>query len=77
MLREWEKQQPGRSDNMLRAMAHVVPSHLADRNLHPFTTLQPSGLADPMGDKAFDEDDPCAGQPAQAVVALKSSREST
>ena len=25
MLREWERQYPGRSDNMLRAMAHVMP----------------------------------------------------
>ena len=41
MLREWERQYPGRSDNMLRAMAHLVPSHLMDRNLYPFTTLQP------------------------------------
>jgi tRNA 2-thiocytidine biosynthesis protein TtcA len=61
MVREWEKQYPGRSDNMLRAMGHVVRSHLLDRNLHPFASLQPSGVADPMGDKAFDEDDdPCA-----------------
>ena len=62
MLREWERQYPGRSDNMLRAMAHVVPSHLMDRNLHPFTMLQPDGVADAGGDIAFD-DEPC-GTPA-------------
>ncbi len=59
MLREWERQYPGRSDNMLRAMAHLVPSHLMDRNLHPFATLQPTGVPDAGGDVAFD-DEPCA-----------------
>ena len=59
MLREWERQYPGRSDNMLRAMAHVTPSHLLDRNLFPFTTLEATGVPDPQGDVAFDADDPC------------------
>jgi tRNA 2-thiocytidine biosynthesis protein TtcA len=77
MLRQWERDYPGRSDNMLRAMGHVVKSHLLDRNLHPFATLQPSGVADPGGDKAFDDDDPCASgsQPAGAPVPLKLHRE--
>jgi len=56
MIHEWERKSPGRIDNMLRAMGHVVPSHLLDRNLHPFASLQPTGVADPLGDKAFDED---------------------
>jgi tRNA 2-thiocytidine biosynthesis protein TtcA len=67
MLRDWERKHPGRCDNMLRALAHVVPSHLADRNLHPFATLQPSGVADPGGDKAFDDDDECG---TAATIAL-------
>ena len=58
MLREWERQYPGRSDNMLHALGHVVPSHLMDRNLFPFSTLQTTGVADPAGDIAFD-DEPC------------------
>jgi tRNA 2-thiocytidine biosynthesis protein TtcA len=61
MLREWEKKYPGRTDNMFRAMATVVPSHLADRKLFPFETVQATGVADPQGDRAFDPDDePCA-----------------
>ncbi len=59
MLRDWERQYPGRSDNLLRALAHVVPSHLMDRNLYPFTTVQASGVASADGDIAFD-DEPCA-----------------
>jgi tRNA 2-thiocytidine biosynthesis protein TtcA len=75
MLRDWEKKHPGRSDNMLRAMSQLTPSHLLDRNLHPFTTLQATGVADPMGDKAFDEDDACGSQPAVSVVTLKPRQE--
>jgi len=67
MLREWEKKHPGRSDNMLRAMGQLTPSHLLDRNLHPFATLQPTGVADPMGDKAFDADDAGCGSTASAT----------
>jgi tRNA 2-thiocytidine biosynthesis protein TtcA len=75
MLREWERQHPGRSDSMLRAMGQITPSHLLDRNLHPFTTLQPNGVVNPMGDKAFDEDDAgCAG-PSEAPLAFLPLRE--
>jgi tRNA 2-thiocytidine biosynthesis protein TtcA len=71
MLREWEKKHPGRSDNMLRAMSQLTPSHLLDRNLHPFATLQATGVADPMGDKAFDEDDDgCGSTPREQRVML-------
>jgi tRNA 2-thiocytidine biosynthesis protein TtcA len=71
MLREWEKKHPGRSDNMLRAMGQLTPSHLLDRNLHPFATLQATGVADPMGDKAFDEDDDdCGSTPREQRVML-------
>ena len=35
MLRDWEREQPGRIDRIFRAMGDIVPSHLMDRNLHP------------------------------------------
>ena len=60
MLRDWDRRFPGRIDNMHRAFAHVVPSHLMDRELHPFQSLRPTGVADPEGDRAFDEDEDCA-----------------
>ena len=56
MLREWERHHPGRIDNMAAAMGRITPSHLMDRNLHPFATLQAHGLAHADGDKAFDDD---------------------
>ena len=59
MIHEWERQYPGRIDNMFTAMGRVVPSHLLDRNLFPFTTLKATGVADADGDIAFD-DEPCA-----------------
>ncbi len=65
MIHEWERQTPGRIDNLLHALQHVTPSHLMDRNLYPFTTLQARGAPDPDGDKAFD-DEPCT-PPATAV----------
>jgi tRNA 2-thiocytidine biosynthesis protein TtcA len=36
MLAEWERQQPGRSENIFRALTHVSPSQLADRQLFDF-----------------------------------------
>jgi tRNA 2-thiocytidine biosynthesis protein TtcA len=60
MLRDWDRRFPGRIDNMHRAFAHVVPSHLMDRELHPFTTLQPTGQPHPGGDLAFDPDTGCS-----------------
>jgi tRNA 2-thiocytidine biosynthesis protein TtcA len=76
MLRDWERQYPGRSDNLLRSMGHVVKSHLLDRKLHPFTTLKATGMADPAGDKAFDEDgdEACGASTGTSVVALKMPR---
>ena len=76
MLRDWERQYPGRSDNMLHAMGSLTPSHLLDRNLYPFATLQATGVADPQGDKAFDEDDSEAcGSPVESMITLVPSRE--
>lgn len=67
MLREWERQHPGRLENMASALANVVPSHLQDRSLYPFQTLRATGLPDAAGDKAFDEDeDACAAPPVSA-----------
>jgi tRNA 2-thiocytidine biosynthesis protein TtcA len=70
MIRDWERQYPGRIDNMFTAMGNITLSHMMDRKLFPFTSIRPTGQADPQGDKAFDEDDDC-GTPAAPVVRLR------
>jgi tRNA 2-thiocytidine biosynthesis protein TtcA len=64
MLREWDHKYPGRIDNMHRAFANVVPSHLLDRQLFPFESLLPTGQPDADGDHAFDEDETTCAPPA-------------
>ncbi len=54
MLAEWEKKSPGKVWNIFRALSHVTPSHLMDRNLFDFVGLKPNGLANHDGDLAFD-----------------------
>ncbi|MBH9551251.1 tRNA 2-thiocytidine(32) synthetase TtcA [Inhella gelatinilytica] len=70
MLQGWEKKHPGRLDNMLRAMAHIVPSHMMDTALFPFTTIKPTGAPYAGGDIAFDEDDEACAPPPPAEEAV-------
>ena len=69
MIRDWEKQYPGRIENMFTAMANITPSHMMDRKLHPFTTIRATGRPEPDGDIAFDEDASC-GTPTPGVIKL-------
>lgn len=42
MLDDIERRMPGRKDTMIRALGHVRPSHLLDRNLFDFSALNAS-----------------------------------
>lgn len=55
MLQDWDRRFPGRSETIFRAMQHVVPSHLVDRELFDFSSLAPDGVAREDGDIAFDQ----------------------
>ena len=57
MIRDWEKQYPGRSETMFTALQNVVPSHLMDHKRHDFKNIQVTGVPDENGDKAFDEEE--------------------
>ena len=39
MMEDWETTQPGRAENIFRALGSVSPSQLADRNLFDFASL--------------------------------------
>jgi tRNA 2-thiocytidine biosynthesis protein TtcA len=71
MIHEWERKHPGRIENMLSAMGNIVPSHMMDRSLFPFTTLQATGVADAAGDKAFDDDETCAPAMPGAAAPIR------
>lgn len=40
MLREWDREQPGRVENIARSLANVAPSHLGDPALFDFAGLR-------------------------------------
>ena len=61
MLQGWEREQPGRINNIFRAITNVEPSHLADTKLYDFKNLSQA--------KAEDED-PLFGDIANEGAAL-------
>jgi tRNA 2-thiocytidine biosynthesis protein TtcA len=69
LMREWEKKHPGRVENIFSSLSTVVPSHLMDRELFGFAGLKADGVANPMGDIAFDEE-PCS-TPAENTISLQ------
>jgi tRNA 2-thiocytidine biosynthesis protein TtcA len=74
MLRDWDRKFPGRVENMFNAMSNVVPSHLMDRNLYPFTSLKATGVADSAGDHAFDDDVCVASQASEPIAIHRETR---
>ncbi|TXR54035.1 tRNA 2-thiocytidine(32) synthetase TtcA [Reinekea thalattae] len=44
MCRDWDKQFPGRIDNIFRSMANISPSQLADQELYNFKSLTASNI---------------------------------
>ncbi len=58
MLRQWQRQHPGRIESLFSALSRVTPSHLMDRDRFDFAGLAPTGVPDPHGDRAFDPDEP-------------------
>ena len=51
LLVDWEKQQPGRSENIFRAMANIAPSQLADNQLFDFKSLQQQQQKSHLGER--------------------------
>ncbi len=49
MLRQWERQAPGRVDTLFRSLQNVTPSHLADPRLFDFVNLGATADSEPAG----------------------------
>jgi tRNA 2-thiocytidine biosynthesis protein TtcA len=56
MLQGWEKQHPGRLDNIFRSLQNISPSQLADNVLFNFKDLESQRQA-PTGDEDAEYDD--------------------
>jgi len=56
MLRDWEKQHPGRVETIFNALGKVVTTHLLDRTLRDFASIRATGAPVPDGDRACDEE---------------------
>jgi len=61
MLQAWEQEQPGRVNNIFRAITNIEPSHLADTDLYDFKSLSQANNQD---------EDPLFGDIATAGAAL-------
>ncbi|CQI91157.1 tRNA 2-thiocytidine(32) synthetase TtcA [Yersinia frederiksenii] len=57
MLRDWDKQYPGRIETMYSAIQNVVPSHLNDHNLFDFKSIKHGSEIVDGGDLAFDREE--------------------
>ncbi|EEP91936.1 tRNA 2-thiocytidine biosynthesis protein ttcA [Yersinia kristensenii ATCC 33638] len=57
MLRDWDKQYPGRIETMFSAMQNVVPSHLNDHQLFDFKSITHNSEIVDGGDLAFDREE--------------------
>jgi tRNA 2-thiocytidine biosynthesis protein TtcA len=55
MLAEWEQVQPGRSENIFRALGSVSPSQLVDRQLFDFAALNTRAAAPASPSSTADE----------------------
>lgn len=56
MLRDWDKQHPGRVETIFTALQRVSPSQLADNNIFNFTDLLLDRSAPPPEVKAWESD---------------------
>jgi tRNA 2-thiocytidine biosynthesis protein TtcA len=52
MIDEWDRRHPGRSENIFRALANIVPSHLMDRTLFDFGRIAPAQAGGDADDDA-------------------------
>jgi tRNA 2-thiocytidine biosynthesis protein TtcA len=77
MLNDWEKDQPGRSENIFRSIANIAPSQLADNDLFDFKSLQQQQQKSHLGERlplfniAVDDDTVIDQAPASLKDAVQ------
>jgi tRNA 2-thiocytidine biosynthesis protein TtcA len=71
LLRQWEKEFPGRVETIFNSLQRVAPSHLLDRELFDFPAVTARGVAAEGGDKAFDAEDFSAVSPTALRIVQK------
>ena len=72
MLQDWEKQNPGRIENISRAIANIAPSQLGDVNLFDFESLEQHQQRGHLGERLplfnlSNTDEECAAGTGEAV----------
>ena len=67
MLDSWDKEFPGRVDNMMRSLSNVIPTHLLDRKLDGFGSGRLQANEEPFGETLVIE--PCG--PTEKVAPVE------
>ena len=70
MLSDWQVNHPGRIESMAKSFQNVVPSHLSDTDLFPFTTLETQDTPYQDGDIGFDDEEVTPAPVENAVNVL-------
>ncbi|AGH81266.1 PP-loop domain-containing protein [Psychromonas sp. CNPT3] len=71
MLNDWDEKYQGRLESMFTAMQNVVPSHLADKNLFDFKSINKQSGVINGGDIGFDKEEFQAGSPQETAIATQ------
>lgn len=68
MLNDWDERFPGRLESMFTAMQNIVPSHLADRKLFDFKSINKHSGVINGGDIAFDKEEVTLQQTTEQTI---------
>ncbi|MEE2730837.1 MAG: tRNA 2-thiocytidine(32) synthetase TtcA [Pseudomonadota bacterium] len=69
MLKDWDRQQPGRIEHIFNAMQNIKPSQMADTNLFDFQNLQLDRSTE-RKEYEFAHDQTVDGKPARDAVKM-------
>ena len=76
MIADWDKRYPGRVENLFRGLQNIVPSHLMDKELHPFGSPGPDELLAYRAENPMGSEDEISKTSVKAELNLWDERES-